>query len=224
MNFTVALILMPLSLWMFSVPVPMNATVTVVPNLPALCSPTSPLQIQGPATAEIICVNTQLKPAEVAGWIYVEPSPPIEPAPIYVPEAPVAAAAVGVAAAAGLSHLATNRREWLLAPLLPIISRIKKATADDPIRREILSQVERMGAATLSQIVKATGKTWGAVQWHIYVLEREGRLRSVRVGPFTYYFVNPKAAAEVILSSVDPSSLTLEDREKLDLLAAFAAS
>lgn len=223
MNFTVALILMPLSLWMFSVPVPMNATVTVVPNLPALCSPTSPLQIQGPATAEIICVNTQLKPAEVAGWIYVEPSPPIEPAPIYVPEAPVAAAAVGVAAAAGLSHLATNRREWLLAPLLPIISRIKKATADDPIRREILSQVERMGAATLSQIVKATGKTWGAVQWHIYVLEREGRLRSVRVGPFTYYFVNPKAAAEVILSSIDPSSLTLEDREKLDLLAAFAA-
>jgi len=222
-NFTVALILMPLSLWMFSVPVPMNATVTVVPNLPALCSPTSPLQIQGPATAEIICVNTQLKPAEVVGWIYVEPSPPIEPAPIYVPEAPVAAAAVGVAAAAGLSHLATNRREWLLAPLLPIISRIKKATADDPIRREILSQVERMGAATLSQIVKATGKTWGAVQWHIYVLEREGRLRSVRVGPFTYYFVNPKAAAEVILSSVDPSSLTLEDREKLDLLAAFAA-
>jgi DNA-binding transcriptional ArsR family regulator len=222
-NFTVALILMPLSLWMFSVPVPMNATVTVVPNLPALCSPTSPLQIQGPATAEIICVNTQLKPAEVVGWIYVEPSPPVEPAPIYVPEAPVAAAAVGVAAAAGLSHLATNRREWLLAPLLPIISRIKKATADDPIRRDILSQVERMGAATLSQIVKATGKTWGAVQWHIYVLEREGRLRSVRVGPFTYYFVNPKAAAEVILSSVDPSSLTLEDREKLDLLAAFAA-
>jgi DNA-binding transcriptional ArsR family regulator len=219
-NFTVALILMPLSLWMFSVPVPMNATVTVVPNLPALCSPTSPLQIQGPATAEIICVNTQLKPAEVVGWIYVEPAPPVEPAPIYVPEAPVVAAAVGVAAAAGLSHLAANRREWLLAPLLPVISRVKKATADDPVRREILSQVERMGAATLSQIVKATGKTWGVVQWHIYVLEREGRLRSVRVGPFTYYFVNPKAATEVILSSVDPSNLTLEDREKLNLLAA----
>ena len=50
-NFTVALILMPLSLWMFSVPVPMNATVTVVPNLPALCSPTSPLQmVAGAAT------------------------------------------------------------------------------------------------------------------------------------------------------------------------------
>jgi hypothetical protein len=61
------------------------------------------------------------------------------------------------------------------------------------------------------------------VQWHIYVLEREGRLRSVRVGPFTYNFVNPKAVAEVIPSSVDPRSLTLEDREKLDLLVAFAA-
>ena len=47
------------------------------------------------------------------------------------------------------------------------------------------------------------------------MLEREGRLRSVRVGPFTYYFVNPKAIAEAIPSSVDPSNLTLEDREKL---------
>ena len=137
-----------------------------------------------------------------------------------MPEAPVATAAVGVAAAAGLSHLATNKREWSLAPLLPIISHIKKATADDLTRREILSQIERMGATTLAQIVKATDKTLGAVQWHIYVLEREGRLRSVRVGPFTYYFVNPKAAAEVVLSSVDPSNFTLEDREKLDLLAA----
>jgi len=222
-NFTVALILMPLSLWMFSMPVPMNATVTIMPNLPAFCSPTSPLQIQGPATAEVICVNTQLEPVEVAGWIYVEPAPPVEPTPIYAPEAPVVVAAAGVAAAAGLSHLVTNRREWLLAPLLPIISRIKKATADDPIRREILNQIDRMGAATLSQIVKATGKTWGAVQWHLYVLEREGRVKSIRIGPFTYYFVNPKAAAEVILSSTDPNSLTLEDREKLDLLATYLA-
>ncbi len=80
-----------------------------------------------------------------------------------------------------------------------------------------------MGAATLSQIVKATGKTWGAVQWHLYVLEREGRVKTVKIGPFTYYFVNPKAAAEVILSFTDPNSLTLEDREKLDLLATSLA-
>ena len=59
---------------------------------------------------------------------------------------------------------------------------------------------------------------------YIYVLEREGRLRSVRAGPFTYYFVNPKAAAEVILSSVDPSNLTLEDKEKLDYSRRVRAS
>ena len=171
---------------------------------------------------EVICVNTQLEPVEVAGWIYVKPTPPVEPTHIHAPETPVAVAAAGVAAAAGLSHLVTTGGSgcWRATPNN---RPHKKATADDPIRREILAHIEKMGAATLSQIVKATGKTWGAVQWHIYVLEREGRLKSVKVGPFTYYFINSKAAAEVILSSVDPNSLTLEEREKLDLLATFAA-
>jgi hypothetical protein len=40
-----------------------------------------------------------------------------------------------------------------------------------------------------------------------------GRVKSVRIGPFTYYFVNPKAAAEVIPASVSPDSLSPEDRE-----------
>jgi len=53
-------------------------------------------------------------------------------------------------------------------------------------------------------------------------LEREGRLKSVRIGHFTYYFVNLRAAAEVILASASPDSLSLEDREKLDLLASGA--
>ena len=61
------------------------------------------------------------------------------------------------------------------------------------------------------------------MQWHLYVLEREGRVKTVKIGLFTYYFVNPKAAAEVILSFTDPYSLTLEDREKLDLLATSLA-
>jgi predicted transcriptional regulator len=93
------------------------------------------------------------------------------------------------------------------------VARIKRA-ADDPVRREIVQIIEKMGAATLSQIVKATGRGWGAVQWHLYVLEREGRVKSVRIGPFTYYFVNPRAAADVIPASVNPDSLSLEDREK----------
>jgi hypothetical protein len=59
------------------------------------------------------------------------------------------AVAAGVAAAAGLSHLASNRREWLALPLMPIVARIKRA-ADDPVRREILQIIEKMGAATLS--------------------------------------------------------------------------
>jgi len=80
--------------------------------------------------------------------------------------------------------------------------------------------VEKMGAATLSQIARATGRSWSSVQWHLYVLEREGRVRSVRIGPFTYYYVNPKAAAEVILASVNPDTLSPEDREKLDLMAS----
>ncbi len=33
-------------------------------------------------------------------------------------------------------------------------------------------------------------------------------------------FVNSKAAAEVILASATPDGLSLEDREKLDLLAS----
>ena len=170
----------------------------------------------------VLCVNTAESPATLSGYVAVEylktPPPEVPKAP----GAPVLAVAVGVAAAAGLSHAASNRRELLIAPLLPVIARVKRAAADDPARREILQAVEKMGAATLSQIVKATGRGWGAVQWHLYVLEREGRLKSVRIGPFTYYFVNPRAAAEVILTSVTPDSLNLEDREKLDLLASGA--
>jgi hypothetical protein len=51
----------------------------------------------------------------------------------------------------------------------------------------------------------------------------EGRVKPVRIGPFTYYFVNPRAAAEVILASVNPDGLSPEDKEKLDLLAGVGA-
>ena len=102
------------------------------------------------------------------------------------------------------------------------MARVKRAAADDPARREIVQTIEKMGATTLSQIVKTTGRGRGAMQWHLYVLEREGRLKSVRIGHFTYYFVNLRAAAEVILASASPDSLSLEDREKLDLLASGA--
>lgn len=201
---------------------PPNVTATVHAHLPqGLCNATGVFEIQKPAA--IACYNTGLSPVQLSGWVAVEyhmPPPPPQAPP---PEAPLLAVAAGVAAAAGLSHVASNRRELLAAPLIPIVARIKRAAADDPVRREIVNVVEKLGAATLSQIVRAVGKSWGAVQWHVYVLEREGRLKSVKIGAFTYYFVNPRRAAEVILSSVDPASLPLEDREKLDLMASAAS-
>ncbi|MEM3996911.1 MAG: helix-turn-helix transcriptional regulator [Pyrobaculum sp.] len=220
MNVTLALVLAPLAAWLFPVAVPPNATATVVAHLPPICNATGAMEIHGPAVVAIACVNRGLEPVPLSGAVSVQYSSPPPPPPLPAPEAPVAALAVGAAAAAGLSHLFSNRRELLAAPLVPIVARIKTARAQDPARTEILRLVEKMGAATLSQIVRSTGKTWGAVQWHVYVLEREGKLRSIRVGPFTYYYVNPRAAAEVILSSVDPATLSPEDREKLDLMAS----
>jgi len=220
-NVTVFIVLAPMAAWLFPVYVPPNSTAYVTVQLPhQLCNATGTFVVDRPVA--VVCVNTALSPATLSGYVAVEypKTPPLE-----VPkasEAPVLAVAAGVAAAAGLSHLASNRREWLALPLLPLVARIKRAAADDPVRREIAQTVEKMGAATLSQIVKATGKGWGAVQWHLYVLEREGRVKSVRIGPFTNYFVNPKAAAEVILTSVSLDSLSLEDGEKLDLLASGA--
>ncbi|AFA38123.1 putative transcriptional regulator [Pyrobaculum oguniense TE7] len=220
MNITVFIILTPLASWILPVYLPPNVTATVHADLPlGLCNATGVFEIQKPVA--IACVNTGLSPVQLSGRVsvvYNMPPPPQAPPP----EAPLLAVAAGVAAAAGLSHVASNRRELLAAPILPIIARIKRATAEDPVRREILRVVDTMGAATMSQIVKALGKSWGAVQWHVYVLEREGKLRSVKIGAFTYYFVNPKKAAEVILASVDPAALTAEDREKLDIMAAAA--
>ncbi len=222
MNVTVFVVLAPLAMWMFPVYVPPNSTATIYASLPpGLCNATGVIHVSQPVA--IACVNTALAPTTLSGYVAVEYPKPPPPPSVPAPEAPILAVAAGAAAAAGLSHVAGNRRELLAAPLLPIVARIKRATGEDPARREILRVVEQLGAATLAQIAKATGKGWGAVQWHVYVLEREGRLRSIRIGPMTYYFTNPKKAAEVILASVDPDALPLEDREKLDFLAASAS-
>ena len=214
------IILAPLAVWTYPVYLPPNATATVYAYLPpSLCNATGVFNIDRPIT--VACVNTGVTPVQLSGRIAVEyhlPPPPPQTPP---PGPPIVALVVAVAAAAGLSHLVSNRRELLTAPFLPIIARVKRAGAtDDPARREILQAVDRMGAATLSQIVKAVGKSWGAVQWHVYVLEREGKLKSIKIGPFTYYFVDRRKAADVILSSIDPSALPLEDKEKLDFLAS----
>jgi DNA-binding transcriptional ArsR family regulator len=200
-NATVFIVLAPLAAWLFPVYVPPDSTACVTVQLPhQLCNAIGTFVVDKPAA--VVCVNTALSPATLSGYVAVEYPKTPPPAAPKAPEAPSLAV-------------------WLALPLLPIVARVKRA-ADDPARREIVRTVEKMGAATLSQIVKATGRGWGAVQWHLYVLEREGRVKSVRIGPFTYYFINPKAAAEVILASATPDGLSQEDREKLDLLASGA--
>ncbi|MEM5826717.1 MAG: helix-turn-helix transcriptional regulator [Pyrobaculum sp.] len=221
MNITVALLLIPLSMWLLPIQIPPNYTGVIKTELPPICNATGTHIVEGPAVYTIVCVNKETSDHMLTGRVEVayiaHQVPAVEQPP---PPPPFLTVAVAAAAAAGLSHLLSNRRELLAIPIIPIVARIKKATAEDPVRREILKTVEEMGAATLSQIVKKLGKSWGAVQWHVYILEREGRLKSVKIGAFTYYFTNPKTAAEVILASVDPASLPPEEREKLDFLAA----
>jgi len=158
-NATVFVVLAPLAVWLFPVYVPPNSTAYVTAQLPhQLCNATGTFVVDKPVA--IACVNTALSPVALSGYVAVEYPKTPPPAAPKAPEAPLLAVAAGAAAAAGLSHLASNRREWLALPFAPILARIKRAAAEDPVRREIVQTVEKMGAATLSQIVKATGRGW----------------------------------------------------------------
>ena len=212
------LLLLPLSMWTFTYVVPPNATATISASLPPICNATGMYTVSGPATFTITCVNSSPKPHVVRGGLEVKLVEPKAPQ-LTPPQSPLLPLVLATAAAAGLSYLISNRREWLLAPVVWLF-RVKTASAESPERRQILQFVEKMGAATLAQITKAVGKSWGSTQWHVYVLEREGKLKSVKIGSFTYYYTNPRAAAEVILSSIDPQTLSPEDREKLEFMAA----
>lgn len=76
-----------------------------------------------------------LSPATLGGYVAVEyPKTPPPEVP-KAPEAPVLTVVAGVDAAAGLSHLASNKREWRDLLLVPIVVRIRRAVADDPARR-----------------------------------------------------------------------------------------
>jgi DNA-binding transcriptional ArsR family regulator len=219
-NVTVLIILAPLAAWLLPVYVPPNSTAHVTAHLPpGLCNATGTFAVERPIA--IACINPSTQPALLSGSVAVEyPRPPPPEAP-KAPRDSILAVALGVAAAAGLSHLLGNRRELLAALPALAAARVKRALGlEHPVRREIFKLIERAGAMTPSQIARALGKSLGSVQWHLFVLEREGRVRSVRVGPFTYYFIDPSAAAEVILSSVDPALLSPEDREKLELMAS----
>ena len=40
---------------------------------------------------------------------------------------------------------------------------------------------------TQGQLAKLTGFSWGQLQWHLYVLEREGRVKRVVKDGVVYY-------------------------------------
>ncbi|MBP1449135.1 MAG: helix-turn-helix transcriptional regulator [Thermoproteus sp.] len=210
--------LLPLSFGAYSVYIPAGHLAHITPSLPPICNATGPLIVQGPAQINYVCYNNTTQTLTVRGSVEVQLQ--------RLAGGASTAAALAVAATGGLaalSYLAADRREALAAALAPIAGRVKRAAAsDDPVREEIVGFLNRVGAATMSQIVKAVGKSWGTTQWHLYVLEREGMIKSVRVGPLAYYFTNPRMAAGAILKSIDPSTLPLEEREKLISLINFA--
>jgi len=79
------------------------------------------------------------------------------------------------------------------------MARAKTATAlSDPRRAAIAKLIEERGPLTQSQIAKALNMSWGQVQWHLYILEREGRVRRITKNGLTYYV---SAAASTQFSS-----------------------
>ncbi len=82
------------------------------------------------------------------------------------------------------------------------MARAKTAAAlSDPRRVAIIKLLEERGPLTQAQIAKALGMSWGQLQWHLYVLEREGRVRRITKNRFTYYV--SAAASTQFLSDLE---------------------
>ncbi|MCY0890556.1 MULTISPECIES: helix-turn-helix transcriptional regulator [Pyrobaculum] len=68
------------------------------------------------------------------------------------------------------------------------MARAKTATStSDPRRVLLLKLLEEKGMLTQGQLAKLTGFSWGQLQWHLYVLEREGRVKRVVKDGVVYY-------------------------------------
>jgi len=60
----------------------------------------------------------------------------------------------------------------------------------DNVKVEILKIVASQGYTTASEVTKRLGITWGAAQWHLFWLENNGYIKSVKVGEATIYILN----------------------------------
>ncbi|MFB6491030.1 MAG: winged helix-turn-helix transcriptional regulator [Thermoproteus sp. AZ2] len=61
----------------------------------------------------------------------------------------------------------------------------------DEVKRKILDYVERQGPVSLYKLAKDLGLTYGAAQWHVFWLEREGLLATFKVGNRRYVAAKP---------------------------------
>jgi len=76
------------------------------------------------------------------------------------------------------------------------MARAKTAKAiNDPRRMQLLQIIKERGPLTQGQLARLTGMSWGALQWHLYVLEREGLVERVRQGALVYYATPEQALA-----------------------------
>jgi DNA-binding transcriptional ArsR family regulator len=57
-------------------------------------------------------------------------------------------------------------------------------------REEIVEALRKLGAVPVYRLAKILGMSYGAVQWYVFTLEREGVVRTFRVGRKRYVTLN----------------------------------
>lgn len=68
------------------------------------------------------------------------------------------------------------------------VSRPKTATAASNQKRlQILQIIRENGPLTQGELAKIVKLPWGTLQWHLYVLEREGKIKRFKKSGFEYY-------------------------------------
>ncbi len=96
-----------------------------------------------------------------------------------------AAVAAVSAVALGMAAWALSR-DWGLPLPVIVASRIKRARVDDSIKASIISLLEERGPMTIYEMARELGVQYGAVRWHVYVLEREGVVKTEKRRGRTY--------------------------------------
>lgn len=81
--------------------------------------------------------------------------------------------------------------------------------------RSALELARKLGAFTAAQAASYLGTSLEEVKRRLDKLVEGGALRAVVIAGVKFYYRDPQTAAEVILDSVDISTLPREEREKL---------